>query len=176
MQVSRVVTPKRHKLWEAEELLREMNAQLEDKQLQLRSIEDAVAKLTASLNKTQCELVDLQAHADLSARRLIHAEQLISTLRDESVRWKEVQGQKDRAEELMVGDVLLSAACISYLGPFTAPFRENLVARWLAECNRLGVAVSPVFSLQRTLSSDIEIRSWILQVHFCVCLLCCSIL
>ncbi len=47
------------------------------------------------------------------------AEKLISALGDESVRWKATAEELGDSMLLLVGDVFLSAACISYTGAFT---------------------------------------------------------
>lgn len=90
---------------------------------------------------------------------------LTSSLREEAVRWKALATQKDDEIGRLVGDALLSAACISYLGPFTGPFRAQLLDRWRTECKALDIPVSPTFSLQQTLTTPMEIRSWQSQVR-----------
>jgi hypothetical protein len=45
-------------------------------------------------------------------------------LADEQVRWKESVERFDAQILALVGDVLLSAGCISYYGPFTGSYRE----------------------------------------------------
>ena len=63
--------------------------------------------------------------------RLVSAEKLTVLLEEEGIRWKE---QIERiADELLklIGDVFLSAATISYLGPFTGAYREPMVKGWI---------------------------------------------
>jgi len=63
----------------------------------------------------------------LTEARLIRAEKLVSGLSSESERWNV------RAEELegdlknLIGNIIISAGYISYLGPFTLPYRMELL-------------------------------------------------
>lgn len=47
----------------------------------------------------------------------------------------------------VLGDTLISAASIAYLGAFTAPYRRDMIARWLKECKEKGIPVTENFSL-----------------------------
>jgi dynein heavy chain len=62
--------------------------------------------------------------------RLISAEKLTVLLEEEGIRWKEQI--ETIGEELLrlIGDVFLSAATISYLGPFTGAYREPVLNAW----------------------------------------------
>ena len=60
---------------------------------------------------------------------------------------------------LLVGDVLLSAACIAYYGAFPGNYRQELVSGWVDKCREYGIPVSPDCTLRGTLASPI-------QVHF----------
>lgn len=65
------------------------------------------------------EKQDLEEEMDRSAKRMARAEKLVVLLKDEGIRWAEtVEVMKVQIDEL-VGNVFLSAACISYYGAFT---------------------------------------------------------
>jgi hypothetical protein len=78
-----------------------------------------VRGLEAHLKATQGELSSLQDQAELSRKRLVNAGKLLSALGSEAVRWQDTTAQLGERMLLLVGDCLLSAACISYLGAFT---------------------------------------------------------
>ncbi len=46
---------------------------------------------------------------------------------DEAVRWEEAATQLDKDLVNLVGNVLLAAGCVAYVGPFIAEFRNQLV-------------------------------------------------
>jgi dynein heavy chain len=79
-------------------------------------------------------------------------------LEEEGIRWKE---QIERiGEELLrlIGDVFLSAATISYLGPFTGAYREPVINAWKEKFANLGIPYSENYSLANTLETPLKIR------------------
>ena len=61
--------------------------------------------------------------------------------------------------ELLVGDVLLSAACIAYYGAFPGDYRQELVSGWVDKCKEHGIPVSPDCTLRGTLASPIQVNN-----------------
>ncbi len=51
----------------------------------------------------------------------------------------------------------MSAACISYYGPFTGVFREKLVEKWLDKCKELEIKVADKFSMSDVMGDPMEI-------------------
>lgn len=62
--------------------------------------------------------------------RLISAEKLTVLLEEEGIRWKEQIATIGEELLRLIGDVFLSAATISYLGPFTGAYREPVLNAW----------------------------------------------
>lgn len=61
----------------------------------------------------------------------------------------------------LVGNILLSAAFISYLGPFTAEYRQELSDLWKNKCiNEMQIPTSTNFDLQRIMSDEVQLRDW----------------
>lgn len=70
---------------------------------------------------------------------------------------------------LLVGDVLLSAACIAYYGAFPGNYRQQLVSRWVDKCREYGIPVSPDCTLRGTLASPIQVHStYCMRLHVCL--------
>jgi len=59
---------------------------------------------------------------------------LTSGLADEHRRWGENIGMLESKIKQLTGDVFISAACISYYGPFTGVYRKILAESWLERC------------------------------------------
>jgi dynein heavy chain len=77
-----------------------------------------VATLQAQLASTQAELASLQQQVELSKKRLQRAGKLTAALADEVGRWGATAEQLGGRLAVLLGDVLLAAACISYTGAF----------------------------------------------------------
>lgn len=73
----------------------------------------------------------LENEIELCRARLGRADKLTSGLGSEYERWKENVGILDTRIKLLIGDVFIASACISYYGPFTGIFREKLVSKWV---------------------------------------------
>lgn len=162
-KVIKIVEPKREVLRIAQEALDVMNEKLGAKQAQLKEIEAKVDSLQAHLEGTQSELESLQNQEELTHKRLERAQQLTSALSEESVRWKQTADALGEKMQLLVGDVFLSAACISYQGAFTGPYRQKLLQGWIDGCNKRGIPTSEGFTLQSTLASPLAMREWAAQ-------------
>ncbi|DBA83803.1 TPA: hypothetical protein ACH3X1_006326, partial [Trebouxia sp. C0004] len=159
----KVVEPKRQALHQAEAALAEVEAQLTAKREQLREVIEKVQSLKQQLSDTQTELASLQQAYNLGEKRLVRASKLISALGDEAGRWGNSADTLATRLQLLIGDVFLAAACISYVGPFTGIYRDRLVQGWRGRCQDLGVPVSDPFSLQAILATPMSIREWTLQ-------------
>ena len=47
----------------------------------------------------------------------------------------------------VVGNTLVSAGAVAYLGAFTALYRKQLIADWVKKCRELNIPVSDDFDL-----------------------------
>lgn len=60
----------------------------------------------------------------------------------------------------IVGDVLLSASVVAYLGPFILDYRQECLKEWYAMCAERNIPLSEHFSLYTTLGDPVKIRDW----------------
>jgi dynein heavy chain len=158
--VAKEVEPKKARLEEMNQMLASANATLKEKQDQLQGVLDKVAELKAQCDAAVAEKNRLQNEADLTKARLDRAGKLTTGLADEQVRWTESVGRFEQMIADLVGDVLISAACISYYGAFTGPYREQLVKRWHERTLEVGIPCSPTFSLLSTMGDPVQVREW----------------
>lgn len=66
---------------------------------------------------------DLEDEINLCAQKLDRAEKLIGGLGGEKSRWSQTADDLQDLLGNVIGDVLLSAGAIAYLGPYTVDFR-----------------------------------------------------
>ena len=97
---------------------------------------------------------------DLCAQKLERAEKLIGGLGGEKDRWQDAAADLGSRYDLLTGDMLISAAIISYLGPFTSMFREQATDKWLKLCRSEAVPLSAHFSFQAVLGDPVKMREW----------------
>ena len=60
----------------------------------------------------------------------------------------------------IVGDVLLSASVVAYLGPFILDYRQEKLREWYKMCQDREIPLSEHFSLYQTLGDPVKIREW----------------
>jgi dynein heavy chain, axonemal len=92
--------------------------------------------------------------------KLFRAEKLLGGLSGEAVRWKENVKKLTNDLNNLTGNILLAAANISYLGPFTYEYRIKMNQDWIKECQLQDIPVSKDFSLENILSDEVQIREW----------------
>ena len=88
------------------------------------------------------------------------AEKLVVLLADEGIRWKSTVETITEQIILLVGNVFLSCACISYFGAFTGQYRQKLVKQWVEGCLEKGIPTSQDFSLVNVMGDPVTIRNW----------------
>ncbi|RHY30280.1 hypothetical protein DYB32_004445, partial [Aphanomyces invadans] len=161
-KVVKEVGPKRDRLNQMNAVLQDANGKLAKKQAELNEVITRVRGLQAQCDSVVAEKKRLIMESDLTRERLKRAEKLTVGLADELVRWK-ASMEKMVADELnLVGDVFLSAASISYLGPFDCTFRAKLTHLWMLQCKEL-LPCTPAFSLLDTCCDSVQLREW--QLH-----------
>ena len=90
-------------------------------------LESKLAKLTDEFDAANAEKQEAMDAVERGQRKLDLAQRLTGALASENVRWAENIVTMEADKELLTGDVLLAATFISYVGPFTKPFRDDLM-------------------------------------------------
>mmetsp|Transcript_7627 Transcript_7627/g.14387 ORF Transcript_7627/g.14387 Transcript_7627/m.14387 type:complete len:3920 (+) Transcript_7627:928-12687(+) len=138
-------------------------ARLASKQAELQRELDKVADLQAQKDEAQAETDRLNKEVETTNIRLERSSVLTEGLREENERWKKSVETLNEQLINLLGDAFLSAACISYYGPFTGTYRRQLVNKWLEKCVELNIPVSPGFDLREVLGEPMKIREWNIQ-------------
>ena len=164
------VEPKRKALAEANEQLELANTQLATVMAQVAELEAKLAKLTIELNAANQEKQDALDAVEKGQKKLDLAQRLTSALASENVRWAENILAMEADKELLTGDVLLAASFISYVGPFTKPFRDRLMTQIFTPflkdgfSKAMGEGVQIPLSLSadpvKILSNPAEVAKW----------------
>ncbi|XP_076448252.1 dynein axonemal heavy chain 3-like [Babylonia areolata] len=159
-EVNKVVAPKQESLNKAQADLNEQLTTLAKKQAELKEVTDKLQALQDNLSTKQQEKTSLEDNIELCKVKIERAEKLISGLGGEKSRW--TQNIEDLTEQYtnIIGDVLLSAAVVAYLGPFILDFRQDCLKEWYSMCKEKGIPISESFSLSHTLGDPVIIRDW----------------
>lgn len=121
------VEPKRLALAEANQQLAQANERLSTVMANVAALEDKLSRLTNELNEANASKKDAMDAVVTGERKLNLAQRLTTALSSENERWAENVVALRKNEKLLTGDVLLAAAFISYVGPFTKSFRVHLM-------------------------------------------------
>lgn len=123
-RVIKIVAPKKAKLEEAEGELAVQMETLNAKRAQLQEVTDKLQALNdefAAMTKQKKELED---NIEMCSQKLDRAEKLIGGLGDEKLRWAQTATLLQETLDNVLGDVLLSAGVVAYLGAFTVFYRQ----------------------------------------------------
>eukprot|EP00899_Mesostigma_viride_P021711 jgi/Mesvir1/29541/Mv05860-RA.1 len=134
------VAPKRARLAEAEHQLADANEKL---QAVLPRVEQLRAKLAELEEEYRLAMEDKRAVEEEAAncqRKLDLATRLMRSLASEQVRWSQGVEQLQRSLRCHIGDSLLGALAVSYLGFFPMSLRHQLVrTKWAPVMAELGI-------------------------------------
>lgn len=59
-----------------------------------------------------------------------------------------------------MGDTLVAAGALAYLGAFTSEYRKELLIKWLKTCEEQKITTTGNFNLIAVLADPYEIRLW----------------
>jgi dynein heavy chain len=160
-EVAKGVEPKRKLVAELQAKKEEAEDNLKRINKELTELGDALEKLTADEKEQSATLKSLKEEADTMTRRLNAASQLITGLDSERKRWTSDLEVMGHVKERLVGDCLLCAAFVSYVGPFNHEFRTEMVYKdWQTQITEKQIQKTEDFKLETLLTSDVEIAAW----------------
>jgi dynein heavy chain len=105
----------------------EAEAKLKEAEAKAAAAQAKVAELKNQFEQTIGEKNQLEADAKKTEDKMTAANDLIKSLGGEKVRWRADAARFSEAKKKLVGDVALSCAFVSYLGPFNQQYRNKLL-------------------------------------------------
>jgi dynein heavy chain len=88
---------------------------------------------------------------------------LVVGLADEAARWRETVKVLEVDLVNLVGNIILAAGYISYVGPFTSKYRASLLKCWMKFAASKRIPYSHDFGVERILGDPVLIREWSIQ-------------
>ena len=162
-RVAKVVAPKKAQLAVAEGEYETAMTGLKAKQAELKIVLDKLEAMQTKLKELADKKKSLEDKYEDCNNKLERAEKLMSGLGGERVRWSEISEALGPKYNNLLGDCLLSSGVIAYLGPFTIPYRKEVVAEWQVACVEKRVPMSAEFNFQEIVGEPVKIRAWNIQ-------------
>ncbi|KAG9346625.1 hypothetical protein JZ751_006936 [Albula glossodonta] len=144
--------------------LAEKQAALAASQAKLKEVGDKLDQLKRDYDEKLAQKEELRIRSEDMELKLDRAGKLVSGLAGERVRWEETVKGLEEDMGFLVGDCLLAAAFLSYMGPFLSSYRDEIVTTiWMKQIRELQVPCSPSFSFATFLSKPTTVRNWNIQ-------------
>uniref|UniRef100_UPI00398EA260 dynein axonemal heavy chain 11-like isoform X1 n=2 Tax=Pristiophorus japonicus TaxID=55135 RepID=UPI00398EA260 len=157
------VEPKRQALTQANAELATATEKLEAIRKKLSGLDANLCRLTTGFERATAEKVRCQDEVNRTSRTIQLANRLVKGLESENVRWAQSVQFLEAQEKTLCGDVLLTAAFVSYVGSFTKGYRQELVeGMWLPFLKSLKVSIPITEDLDpiAMLTDDATIATW----------------
>jgi len=121
------VEPLRNAVREGNEKLSAANAKKAEVDALVAKLNSELQVLLDAYNKAMTEKNDAIAAAEKCERKMSLATRLVSALGSEQERWAQSIIDIGELMKVVIGDVLLASAFVSYVGPFNKQFRDKIL-------------------------------------------------
>ena len=154
------VEPKRVALKGAMAELEIVEKKVAGLQAQLKEVTDRLDKLEADFEAAVKKKQELADKAEECTVKLDRADRLLGGLGGEKVRWAQTVEKLSGDMVNIVGDVMVAAGGIAYLGAFTSSYRLEQEEEWHKKLRKYQIPFSPGAGVNNTLSEPVKIRAW----------------
>ncbi|XP_068092066.1 dynein axonemal heavy chain 11 isoform X2 [Hyperolius riggenbachi] len=157
------VEPKRKALSQANDDLKGATEKLDAIRKKLHDLDNNLRRLTQSFEKATAEKLRCQEEVNRTNATIELANRLVKGLESENIRWSESIKNYEVQEKTLCGDVLLTAAFVSYVGSFTKRYRQELMEQtWLPflKSQKVAVPISEGLDPIAMLTDDATVAGW----------------
>lgn len=160
--VAKLVAPKKARLEAAEKEYADTMKVLNEKRQLAEELARKVTSLNEELREANRQKQSVEAEVERTSLKLQRAESLISSLGGEKQRWTDAAENLQTIFDHLAGDILVSAAVIAYLGPFSFEHRKQTYLEWHKFILNLNIPCSPHYQFVDILGTEINIQGWTL--------------
>ena len=155
------VEPKRIAVKEATEQLRVANEKKETMDALVAQLEADLQELVDEYNEAMDQKNKAEAEANKCKMKLDLATRLVSALGSEYERWQASIVTLGERLSVLIGDVLIASAFVSYVGPFSKKYRDDILEnKFMKFCKDNKIAMSPNPNPLLILTDEAEIATW----------------
>ncbi|KAI1886191.1 hypothetical protein AGOR_G00211450 [Albula goreensis] len=129
----------------------------------LHDLDTNLRGLTVQFEKAAAEKVHCQEEVTRTSRTIELANRLVKGLESENVRWTQAVQQFEAQQQTLCGDVLLTAAFVSYLGFFSQPYRQELLqTAWIPflQSQKVPIPLTDGLDPVLLLTDDATLAAW----------------
>jgi len=130
---------------------------------ELATVDRELAEKQANLDRVKREKQALEDKVMDTDAKLKRANLLISGLGGEKTRYVAESKRLSGEYGNVLGDVVMSAATIAYLGPFQNKYRLSILPQWIELCHSKGIPGSNPFSFEKFMGNPLLIQEWKMQ-------------
>ncbi|XP_053294795.1 dynein axonemal heavy chain 11 [Pleuronectes platessa] len=157
------VEMKRACLSQANTDLAEAAEKLQAIRKKLSELDSSLEILTTEFEKATLEKLRFQEEVNHTNKTIELANRLVKGLESENVRWAHSVAGYHEQEETLCGDVLLTAAFISYAGSFSKKYRLELLDNlWMPflRCQKMPIPMTDGLDPVSMLTDDATVAQW----------------
>ena len=157
------ILPKKMAAEEAAKRLEASEAILAEAKKHLAEVEETLNQLQEKVSHMQKEEQELQEKVGTTQARLNRAQKILSGLSGETARWSETAENLRNSSQYILGDSLLIAGVLTYMGAFSPSFRSEMLEKWKSFLKAEDIKYSNNFTIAQALGNDGMIREWIVR-------------
>lgn len=119
-----------------------------------------IKEIQETLEKYQAESDKLKKEVEILFSKIDRGDKLISGLANEKQRWQESLKEYGIQFEKLTGDCILSAIIMSYFGPFTSEYRDEIKKKMVTKVHVDKVPYTVGFEFSDFLVGPATVRDW----------------
>jgi dynein heavy chain len=154
------VEPKKLAVAKAQQELADANEKKARVDAEVAELNAMLKVLMDAFNKAMNEKETAIAESLKCEKKLSMAQRLVSALGSEQERWSQSIIDMTELLKVIIGDVLLASAFVSYVGPFNKSFRDNIMADFLKFFKENNIPMSPDPNPLVVLTDEATVAGW----------------
>lgn len=135
--------------------------ELAEVQANLAKIQDALAILQAELDEAEEKKREVEEKKRINEEKSRIAQELVDGLASNQIRWIEKKSKLETETLTVIGDTLIAAEFVSYIGAFSKSFREEILKnKWLPDIEARKIPCTENVDPLDILCTNSQVAKW----------------